>query len=83
VRAIEGSTARATLARGRCRGLDSVHGYEANFSCLEIDDEFDVVTMIGVLEYSAVYYPAGASISAENTALANLRTGARALRSPE
>jgi hypothetical protein len=82
VRAIEGSPARAALARGRCRGLDSLHVYEANFSCLGIDDEFDVVTMRGVLEYSTVYYPAGASLSAENAALANLRTGAHALRSP-
>jgi len=82
VRAIQGSPARAALTRGHCRGLDSVHVYEANFSCLEIDDEFDVVTMRGVLEYSTVYHPAGASISAENAALANLRTGARALRSP-
>lgn len=57
VRAVEGSFQRASIARLRCRDLFSVKVYAANFYDLDVEKQFDVVTLIGVLEYSHLYHP--------------------------
>ncbi len=59
VDAIEGSTARAALARLRCKDLDNVHIINANFNELNIPpNEYDGVFLIGVMEY-AKYFSSG------------------------
>ncbi len=49
---VEGSPRRAKITAARCRGLHNVKVYNDNFQDFETDDLFDVVTLIGVLEYS-------------------------------
>lgn len=55
VLAIEGSLARARVAASRCRDLDNVVVLCDNFDAVAIAQRFDLVTLIGVLEYSRVY----------------------------
>lgn len=57
VYAVEGSFQRASLARLRCRDLENVRLYAANFFDLDLKNKFDIVTLIGVLEYSHLYHP--------------------------
>ena len=57
VHAVEGSFQRAAVARLRCRDLSSVKVYASNFFDLDVDKQFDIVTLIGVLEYSHLYHP--------------------------
>jgi len=57
VRAVEGSFQRASIARLRCRDLSSVKVYTANFYDIDVERQFDIVTLIGVLEYSHLYHP--------------------------
>jgi hypothetical protein len=57
VHAVEGSFQRAGIARLRCRDLSHVKIYAANFFNLDLDKQFDIVTLIGVLEYSHLYHP--------------------------
>lgn len=56
VTAIEGNYNRAKCAAVRCDDLDNVKVYCANFQDIEFSKEFDYVVMIGVLEYSPVYF---------------------------
>ena len=58
VHAVEGSFQRAHVARLRCKDLPRVKVYAANFYDLDVARQFDVVTLIGVLEYSHLYHPA-------------------------
>lgn len=57
VHAVEGSFQRASIARLRCRDLSNVKVYAANFFDIEFEKQFDIVTLIGVLEYSHLYHP--------------------------
>jgi len=57
VDAVEGSLARARVARERCRDLESVRVAAANFFDLDFGGAYDVATLIGVLEYSHLYHP--------------------------
>lgn len=57
VTAIEGNYQRAKVARLRCRDLSSVKIYGANFLDLDLNGQFDIATLIGVLEYSHLYHP--------------------------
>ena len=57
VHAIEGGLSRAEVARRRCEDLANVELYAGNYSALEVDGSFDMVTLIGVLEYSHLYHP--------------------------
>lgn len=57
VLAVEGSPRRAGIARRRCRGQDNVEVLCANAMDLALEGQFDVVTLIGVLEYSRKYVP--------------------------
>ena len=58
VHAVEGSLQRAHVARLRCQDLSRAKIYAANFYDLDVERQFDVVTLIGVLEYSHLYHPA-------------------------
>ncbi len=57
VHAIEGDAARARVARLRCREQEHVEVYVGNYSELDEHDAFDLVTLIGVLEYGHHYHP--------------------------
>src|SRR5204863_10202573 len=50
-----GSLARARVAASRCRDLDNVVVLCDNFEAVDIAQRFDLVTLIGVLEYSRLY----------------------------
>ena len=56
--AVEGSAARAAVAAARCRDLDSVSVVVDTFDRLPVEPTFDVVCLIGVLEYARLYFPA-------------------------
>ena len=66
---VEGSLARARVARERCRDLPGVRVCAANFFDLDFENAYDIATLIGVLEYSHLYHPelrddpAGAALS--------------------
>ena len=57
VHAIEGDRARAGVARARCQDQANVHLYAANYSGLDEREAFELVTLIGVLEYGHLYHP--------------------------
>lgn len=52
VLALEGSPSRATIGAARCRDLDNVTVVSDNFQTFETEERFDVITLIGVLEYA-------------------------------
>lgn len=56
VDAIEGSYKRASITKERCKGLDNVRVYCSPIQEVTFDKEYDVVTLIGVLEYAPVFY---------------------------
>jgi SAM-dependent methyltransferase len=78
VHAVEGDRARAQVARTRCADLDPVEVYAANYSELAEARAFDLVTLIGVLEYSHLYHPRHPG-DADAAAAANLALARRAL----
>jgi SAM-dependent methyltransferase len=53
--AVEGSARRASITAERCRDLPNVRVVRDNFDAFEWAGTFDVVTLIGVLEYSNLY----------------------------
>lgn len=55
VLALEGSPRRASIAASRCRDLPGVTVVNDRLDALKIDAKFDVVTLIGVLEYARMY----------------------------
>lgn len=67
VLALEGSLRRAGIARSRTRDLSNVTVLAERFSDFNTDYKFDVVTLIGVLEYANLF------TDAENAPLAMLR----------
>ncbi len=79
VDAVEGSAMRARIARERCSDLRNVRVHVANFLDLEFEREYDVVTLIGVLEYAAVYF-AVEPVSRDDPFLAVLRLAQSALK---
>jgi len=54
--ALEGSYRRAQITRSRCRDLGNVNVICDSFERLSIADRFDLITMIGVLEYSPMFF---------------------------
>lgn len=54
--AVEGSLQRARCASERVRDLENVSVYCANFQDITFSGDYDFVTLIGVLEYSPVYF---------------------------
>lgn len=55
VTAVEGSLARARIAAERCRDLPNVRIVVDGIDSFQPDGKFDVVTLIGVLEYSPLF----------------------------
>ncbi len=55
--AVEGSYRRAQAAAARSRDLRNVKVLCAPFQDIDFTDRFDLVTLIGVLEYSPSYFP--------------------------
>ncbi len=58
--ALEGSPARARVAAARCAGLDNVSVLADTLQNFPQRAEFDVVSLIGVLEYARIFFPAAA-----------------------
>ncbi len=57
VDAVEGSAIRADIARKRCRDLENVNIINCNFNALDLPDgHYDVVFLIGVMEYASRFY---------------------------
>ncbi len=56
VLALEGSYRRASIAAERCRDLPNVRVMSDNFLHFDPDQQFDVITLIGVLEYAGIYF---------------------------
>ena len=52
---VEGSRRRAEIAAERCRDLSNVAVVNEQLQSIPIHHKFDVVTLIGVLEYSRLY----------------------------
>lgn len=65
--ALEGSKRRASIARERCRDLANVEVVSENFTEFQLPHQFDVITLIGVLEYANWFTPG------ENPALEMLK----------
>jgi 2-polyprenyl-3-methyl-5-hydroxy-6-metoxy-1,4-benzoquinol methylase len=76
VLALEGSPRRASIARSRTRDLDNITVLAEKFDQFKSDHQFDVVTLIGVLEYANLFTPG------DNPALAMLKR-VRQLLKPE
>lgn len=57
VLALEGSLRRAAIARSRTRDLPQVDVLAQRFDQFQCDSQFDVVTLIGVLEYANQFVP--------------------------
>ncbi len=53
--AIEGKLSRATIAANRCRDLDNVNVLCNDFFDVQMEQKFDIVTLIGVLEHSQTF----------------------------
>lgn len=56
--AVEGSQRRAQIAAARCRDLENVSVYCDNIADFALDQKFDYVLLIGVLEYSRMFIQA-------------------------
>lgn len=52
---LEGSPRRAAMAASRTRDLDNVTVLAERFDDFKIEEQFDVVTLIGVLEYASMF----------------------------
>jgi Predicted glycosyltransferases len=55
--AVEGTRRRAQIARTRTSDLNNVHIVCDRFNEFNVDTKFDVVTLIGVLEYANMFTP--------------------------
>ena len=55
ITAVEGSLSRARCIAERCRDLDNVTVVCSNVEDVEFDEKFDIITLIGVFEYTAKY----------------------------
>lgn len=71
--AIEGSERRAAVAASRCRDLPNVTVVVDPFHQVPISAEYDVVTLIGVLEYARLYFPAREGVDPVDALLARAR----------
>jgi len=55
VTALEGSARRAAITSARCRDLPNVAVLSDRFDSADLPEKYDVVTLIGVLEYARKY----------------------------
>ena len=74
VLALEGSPRRAAIARSRTRDLDNVTVLAESFDQFQFDHKFDVITLVGVLEYANLF------TSGQNPQLAMLERASRLLK---
>lgn len=74
VDAIEGSPRRARVAATRVKQHEQVNVYHSNFQDVTLEPVYDLVTLIGVLEYSPVY------LEADDPFVACLRIAMSALK---
>jgi SAM-dependent methyltransferase len=74
VDAIEGSTTRARICASRCRDLPNVRVFAADINKLVPRPKYDIVFLVGVLEWSKGY------LDADNPFQACLQLAARALK---
>jgi SAM-dependent methyltransferase len=74
VDAVEGSHRRASIAATRVKEHDKVRVHVANFQDIEFEPIYDLVTLIGVLEYSPAY------INGEDPFVACLKMATSALK---
>jgi 2-polyprenyl-3-methyl-5-hydroxy-6-metoxy-1,4-benzoquinol methylase len=56
ITSIDGSLSRAKCAAERCKDLSNVKVYCSNFRNIEFDQQYDYVTLIGVLEYAPLFF---------------------------
>ena len=77
VLALEGSPRRATIARSRTRDLENVTVLAEKFDQFQCEHQFDVITLIGVLEYANLF------TSGENPPVAMLKRQFRWMRPRE
>lgn len=54
--ALEGSVRRAQITLARCRGLENVEVCCDSFADFTCEERFDLITLIGVLEYSPAFF---------------------------
>ncbi|RDE51430.1 MAG: class I SAM-dependent methyltransferase [Candidatus Accumulibacter meliphilus] len=73
VTAVEGSLVRASITAARCRDLPNVHIVADSIQLFKPCMQFDIVTLIGVLEYAPIF------IGGENPALQCLAIARRFL----
>ncbi|MFJ2428959.1 glycosyltransferase [Pseudomonas sp. NPDC087804] len=52
---LEGSPRRASIAASRTRGLENVTVLAERFDDFKTDEQFDTITLIGVLEYASMF----------------------------
>lgn len=78
VDAVEGSEVRARVARERCRQLDNVRIFAGDIKQLELEPAYDVVVLVGILEYAPVFFDVGAD--AADSCLALLRSARSAMK---
>jgi len=57
--ALEGSPRRASIIGARCRDLPNVSVIQANFQDFRVNQKFQSITLIGVLEYARLYFSEG------------------------
>ena len=62
--ALEGSMRRAEITRARCRDLTNVTVCRDSFADFEHPTPFDLITMIGVLEYSPAFFAGDSPVKA-------------------
>ena len=55
ITSVEGSFSRARCTRQRCKDLQNVKVICSNVEEIEFEEKFDIVTLIGVFEYTAKY----------------------------
>jgi len=56
VDAVEGNLFRTIVAKERCRDLKNVRFFCANIQSISFEKEYDIVTLIGVLEYAPMFF---------------------------
>lgn len=71
--ALEGSPRRAAIAAARCADLANVAVIADSFQHFAPTARFDVVTLVGVLEYARLFYRADAGVDPVHAMLARAR----------
>jgi len=79
VDSIEGNLKRAYITKERCKGLNNVRVYCSTLQDLSFDKQYDMVTLIGVLEYAPIFY-SDVYKEKEDACLAMLKHALSALR---